>query len=74
MAEIKAFYDEPTGTVSYVVSDPTTNEAAFVDPILGFDTPTANLRTTSVDAMLAFAEKKASKLSGHLKPIDLYKA
>ena len=26
--EIKAFFDEPTNTVSYLVWDPTTNDAA----------------------------------------------
>ena len=62
MAEIKAFYDETTGTVSYIVSDPTTHEAAFIDPILDFDAPAACLQTTSVDAMLTYADEHRLKI------------
>lgn len=34
---IEHFYDEPTGTISYVVADPATRFAAVIDPVLGFD-------------------------------------
>lgn len=34
---IEHFYDEPTGTISYVVADPVTGYAAVVDPVLGYD-------------------------------------
>ena len=30
---IHAFFDEPTNTVSYIVADPATKEAAFIDPV-----------------------------------------
>lgn len=55
MADIKAFYDEATGTVSYIVSDPQTREAAFIDPVLDFDAASASLATKSVAAMLDYA-------------------
>lgn len=35
--EIRAFFDEPTNTVSYLVWDPRTKEGAVVDPVLNFD-------------------------------------
>ena len=35
--EIKAFFDEPTNTVSYLVWDPATKEGAVIDPVLNFD-------------------------------------
>ena len=35
--EIKAFFDEPTNTVSYLVWDAATKDAAVVDPVLDFD-------------------------------------
>ena len=31
--DIKAFFDEPTNTVSYLVSDPVTRQAAVIDPV-----------------------------------------
>jgi glyoxylase-like metal-dependent hydrolase (beta-lactamase superfamily II) len=33
---VQHFYHQPTGTLSYVVSDPATSMAAVVDPVLGF--------------------------------------
>ena len=35
-ASIQHFYHQPTGTLSYVVSDPATSVAAVIDPVLGF--------------------------------------
>ncbi|MEX2125409.1 MAG: MBL fold metallo-hydrolase [Woeseia sp.] len=34
--DVKHFYHQPTGTLSYVVSDPKTSIAAVIDPVLGF--------------------------------------
>ena len=34
--DVQHFYHQPTGTLSYVVSDPETSLAAVVDPVLGF--------------------------------------
>ena len=34
--DIQHFYDEQTGSVSYVVSDPETKSTAVIDPVLGF--------------------------------------
>jgi glyoxylase-like metal-dependent hydrolase (beta-lactamase superfamily II) len=33
---VRHFYHQPTGTLSYVVSDPATSMAAVIDPVLGF--------------------------------------
>ncbi len=35
--EIRAFFDEPTNTVSYLVWDPATKEGVAIDPVLNFD-------------------------------------
>ena len=35
--DIKMFFDEPTFTFSYVVSDPETKKAAIVDSVLNYD-------------------------------------
>jgi len=55
--EIKAFFDEPTNTVSYLVWDPTTNEAAVVDPVLGFDHRSGDADVKAADAVLAEASR-----------------
>ncbi len=34
---IEAFFDEPTNTISYLVADPASGEAAVIDPVLVFD-------------------------------------
>lgn len=66
MADIKAFYDLATGTISYIVSDPQTREAAFIDPVLDFDAPSASLATTSVDAMLDYTASHGLKITWSL--------
>lgn len=33
---VQHFYHQPTGTLTYVVSDPATSMAAVIDPVLGF--------------------------------------
>jgi glyoxylase-like metal-dependent hydrolase (beta-lactamase superfamily II) len=54
--EIRAFFDEPTNTVSYLVSDPATKRAAVVDPVLDFDHRTGKASTRSSDAILRAAD------------------
>ncbi len=41
-AAIRAFFDEATNTVSYLVADPQTMDAAVIDPVLDYD-PTAGV-------------------------------
>jgi glyoxylase-like metal-dependent hydrolase (beta-lactamase superfamily II) len=55
--EIKAFFDEPTNTVSYLVWDPVTREAAVVDPVLDFDHRSGAAKIASADAILAEATR-----------------
>ena len=52
---IEAFFDEATNTVSYLVSDPKTNRAAVVDPVLDYDHASGKASTKSADAILAAA-------------------
>ena len=52
---IKAFFDEPTNTVSYLVSDPATGKAAIIDPVLDYDHRSGKASTRSADAILAAA-------------------
>lgn len=59
MAEpvIRAFFDEPTNTVSYIVADPETKQAAFIDPVLDYDHNGGSVDTRSVAAMLKAADE-----------------
>jgi glyoxylase-like metal-dependent hydrolase (beta-lactamase superfamily II) len=52
---IHAFFDEPTNTVSYLVADPGTREAAVVDPVLDYDHKSGKASVKSADAILAKA-------------------
>jgi len=49
---VQAFFDRATSTVSYLVSDPATGQAAIIDPVLDFEPKAAKLSTTSADALL----------------------
>jgi len=52
--DVKAFFDDATFTVSYVVSDPTTNRAAVLDPVLDYDPTSGRTSTQSADEMIAY--------------------
>ncbi len=60
--EIRAFFDEPTNTVSYLVWDPATLEGAVIDPVLNFDHRSGKATVESADALLAEAEKLGVKI------------
>jgi glyoxylase-like metal-dependent hydrolase (beta-lactamase superfamily II) len=52
---IRAFFDEPTNTVSYLVADPKTKRAAVIDPVLDYDHRSGKAATKSADAILEAA-------------------
>ncbi|ODU22363.1 MAG: MBL fold metallo-hydrolase [Sphingomonas sp. SCN 67-18] len=52
---IEAFFDEPTNTITYLVADPATHDAAIVDPVLDFDLASGEADTRSAERVLAFA-------------------
>jgi glyoxylase-like metal-dependent hydrolase (beta-lactamase superfamily II) len=54
-AEIRAFFDEPTFTVTYLVSDPATKKAAIIDPVLDYEPGGGVAESRSIDAVLAVA-------------------
>lgn len=54
---IKAFFDEPTNTVSYLVADPATKKAVIIDPVLDYDHNAGTVDTRSVTAMLKAADE-----------------
>lgn len=55
---IRAFFDEPTNTVSYLVWDPETRHGVAIDPVLDFDPASGEVNDDSVTELLAAAEEE----------------
>lgn len=53
-ATVKAFFDAPTFTVSYVVSDPETGAAAIIDSVLNFEQCSGRTTFEGADAIIAY--------------------
>lgn len=52
--DIKAFFDEATFTVSYVVVDPNTKMCAVVDSVLDYDPASGRTNRTSADEIIKY--------------------
>ncbi|MEN3973171.1 MBL fold metallo-hydrolase [Sphingomicrobium sp. XHP0235] len=55
---IAGFFDEATNTVSYVVHDPATREAAIIDSVLDYDAAAGRTSNGSADRMIEYVEKQ----------------
>ena len=55
---IHAFFDEPTNTVSYLVADPASRQAAVIDPVLDYDHKSGKAGSGSADRILAMAAEQ----------------
>jgi glyoxylase-like metal-dependent hydrolase (beta-lactamase superfamily II) len=49
---IDAFFDEKTNSVSYLLADPASGDAALIDPVLDFDAASGRITTDSANFML----------------------
>ena len=56
--EIRAFFDEPTNTVTYLVWDPGSRRGVAIDPVLDFDPASGMVNDDSVAELLAAAEEE----------------
>ena len=61
--EIASFFDPDTFTVTYVVHDPATMEAAIVDSVLDFDPSSGRTKTTSADAVIDYVTSHNLKVT-----------
>ena len=61
--EIASFFDPATFTVSYVVHDPATLEAAIIDSVLDFDPNSGRTATTSADAVVDYINSHKLKVT-----------
>ncbi len=60
--QIRAFFDEPTNTVSYLVWDPASMRGAVIDPVLDFDLAAGQADIRSAEAILAAAQEEGVTL------------
>jgi hypothetical protein len=68
---IQAFFDEPTNTVSYILTDPVTREAAIIDPALDYEPRSVHLGAKSAMAILGVAAQKRFKCELQSRRCDL---
>jgi len=54
---VKAFFDEATFTVSYVVSDLVTSRGVIIDPVLDYDPAAGRTSTGSADQVIAYVKE-----------------
>ena len=57
-AQVQAFFDPATWTVSYVVFDAPGGHCALVDSVLDYDPKSGRTRTTSADKLIAFVREQ----------------
>ena len=50
--DVRGFFDPATHTVTYLVSDPDTGQAAIIDPVLDYEAASARTSTGSIDAVM----------------------
>jgi Zn-dependent hydrolases, including glyoxylases len=50
--DVRGFFDPATHTITYLVSDPDTGQAAIIDPVLDYDSASAQTSTGSIDAVM----------------------
>lgn len=55
---VEAFFDQKTGTVTYVITDIATKSAAVVDPVLDFDMKSGRTSTVQADRAVQFVEDR----------------
>ena len=61
--EVKAFFDEDSNTITYVVRDPGSNICAVIDPVLDFDQASGRTSTGSADCLLDFINGNGLELA-----------
>ncbi|MER9444382.1 MBL fold metallo-hydrolase [Mesorhizobium sp. M0340] len=61
-SQVTGFYDEPSGSVQYVVADMATRKCAIIDPVLDFDERSGATATKNADALLDFVRESGLEL------------
>jgi glyoxylase-like metal-dependent hydrolase (beta-lactamase superfamily II) len=58
VVRIQHFYDEPTGTLSYVVSDGKSGHAAVIDPVIAYSMVSGHIDAAPSDAIIEYVHKE----------------
>lgn len=61
--EIAAFFDEATYTISYVVSDPSSSEAAIIDSVLDYRANSGRTSFASADKIIEYVNSNKLKVT-----------
>jgi glyoxylase-like metal-dependent hydrolase (beta-lactamase superfamily II) len=65
--QVKAFFDEATFTVTYVVRDPGSSACAIIDSVLDYDAASGRTAERSADAVIAYVEAEALEVVWQLE-------
>ena len=60
--EVKAFFDEATNTISYVVKDPASSACAVIDSVMDIDMAAGRITYDHADAMIAYIQQNGLRL------------
>jgi glyoxylase-like metal-dependent hydrolase (beta-lactamase superfamily II) len=60
--DVKAFFDEATNTISYVVRDPNGKAAAIIDSVLDFDYASGRTDTSSADRIIEYTQENELRI------------
>ncbi len=80
--KVKAFFDEITNTLTYVVWDDVTKDCVVIDPVLGFNPTTGKVDTAHFQTVRGFIEQEGLRLhwllethahADHISASQLYK-
>ena len=61
-AIVKTFFDESTNTISHVLHDPVSRNAAIFDPVLDYDAASGRTNTTSADKLVTYIQSQGLNL------------
>lgn len=64
---VEAFFDPATYTVTYVVYDPASREAAIIDSVLDYDAPSGRTSTRSADTIIDFVKSNELTVALHIE-------
>jgi glyoxylase-like metal-dependent hydrolase (beta-lactamase superfamily II) len=62
-ADVKAFFDQDTNTVTYVLRDPAGDACVIIDPVLDYDPAAGRTSTASAERVLAYVQDEGLKVA-----------